>query len=162
MNKLDLKQPYIWLATWFCCGFLKPAPGTWGSAGALPVGLIIYGAAGLPGLGVAIVFISIIGAWAADRFNKASGLHDSGMIVIDEVAGQWIALLPALYIVGFNPLFIGLSFVLFRVFDIFKPWPVSFFDKKVSGGIGVMADDLVAGAYAALCMMGVLFYAGSG
>lgn len=159
-NNLDLKQPYVWLATWFGCGFMKPAPGTWGSAAAIPIGLIIFGTGGLIALIAAIFLVNLAGIWAADRFNRASGTHDSGMIVIDEVAGQWIALLPALHFSGFSPLWIGLSFLLFRIFDILKPWPVSVLDRKVPGGLGVMADDLAAGLYAALCITGVLLYAG--
>lgn len=160
MKELDLKQPHVCLATWFGCGFMKPAPGTWGSAVAIPFGLIIFGATGTVGLIAAILLVSLAGIWAADKFNRAFGKHDSGMIVIDEVAGQWVALLPALGLSGFNPLWIGLSFLLFRIFDIFKPWPISLLDRKVKGGLGVMIDDLAAGIFVALCLAGGQLYAG--
>ena len=145
----------FWLATWFGAGLMKPAPGTWGSAAAIPFGLIIFGASGLWGLLIAIFVVGRIGIWAANEFDRQSGSHDNKMIVIDEVAGQWIALLPALTLYGLDPLYIALSFVLFRIFDILKPWPVSYFDQKVKGGLGVMADDFAAGIYAALVIFGI-------
>jgi len=140
---------------------MKPAPGTWGSLGALPVGLIVFGATGLTGLGMAILGVFFIGVWAANRFDAAQGTHDSKMIVIDEVAGQWIALLPALYFWGMNPVMLLIGFVLFRFFDILKPWPVCFFDQNISGGLGVMLDDVAAGLYAAVVFIG-MYYAGLG
>jgi phosphatidylglycerophosphatase A len=81
------------------------------------------------------------------------------MIVIDEVAGQWLTLIPAIGLFGFHPLPVLLAFVLFRLFDILKPWPVSYLDKKIEGGLGVMLDDIAAGIYAGLCLTG-LYYAG--
>lgn len=140
---------------------MKPAPGTWGSLGALPVGLLLFGAGGLIGLILGIVCIFSIGIWASNRFDAAQGGHDNSMIVIDEVAGQWIALLPVLFFWGTSPVMILLSFAAFRFFDILKPWPVSFFDKNLKGGLGVMLDDVAAGLYAALIITGV-HYAGFG
>ncbi len=157
--KLDLKQPYIWLATWFGCGFMKPAPGTWGSLGALPFGIILFGVTGLWGFILGIVLVSLIGYWASEQFEKATGTHDSKMIVIDEVAGQWIALLPVLHFMGLNFVYIVLAFGLFRFFDITKPWPASYFDKELPGALGVMGDDIIAGLFAAGCLIG-LIYAG--
>lgn len=148
-EQLDKKQKYVWLASWFGCGFINPAPGTWGSLGAIPFGLIIYALSGVYGLGVAVFLITIVGLWSADKFDKAMDGHDSKMIVIDEVAGQWIALMPA----ALNPLLVLIAFIAFRFFDILKPWPVSFFDKKVKGAAGVMGDDIVAGIFAAAIVM---------
>ncbi len=96
-------------------------------------------------MAIAVFIIAIIGLWAADLFDKDMDGHDSKMIVIDEVAGQWIALIPA----ALNPYLIIVAFIAFRFFDILKLWPVSFFDKKVKGAAGVMGDDIVAGLYAA-------------
>lgn len=100
-------------------------------------------------LGIASLCITLLGLWAAHKFDQDMDGHDSKMIVIDEVAGQWIALIPA----ALNPALILLAFIAFRFFDILKPWPVSFFDKKVPGAIGVMGDDIVAGLFAALCVI---------
>lgn len=153
----DLKKPSIWLATWFGCGFMRPAPGTWGSVGALPFGIILFAATGLIGFITSIIIVTIVGLWASDKFEKITQTHDNKMIVIDEVAGQWIALLPVFYFTGIDSLFIALAFGLFRFFDIIKPWPVSYFDRHVDGALGVMADDLVAGAFAALIISGGIY-----
>ncbi len=100
-----------------------------------------------------IVIVTILGFWAAKKFDEEQNSHDSKMIVIDEVAGQWIALIPA----GLDPVSIVLSFSLFRLFDILKPWPVSHFDKNVKGAAGVMGDDIVAGLLAMLCLGGMRY-----
>ena len=156
-TKLDLKAPYLWLATWFGCGFMRPAPGTWGSLGALPVGIILYGSTNIWGFILGIILVSLIGYWATERFEAATQTHDNKMIVIDEVAGQWIALLPVFYLTGIHPLYIGAAFALFRLFDILKPWPVSHFDKNIKGALGVMGDDIVAGLFAAGCLIGLIY-----
>ncbi len=152
-DKLDKKQPYIWLASWFGCGFISPAPGTWGSLGGLLSGAVIYILAGFYVLCAAIIIVALIGLWSADKFDKAMDGHDSKMIVIDEVAGQWIAMLSVLG----NPALMFISFIAFRFFDILKPWPVSFFDQEVKGAAGVMGDDIIAGFMVLICMMGLQF-----
>ena len=156
-TKLDLKQPYVWLATWLGCGFMKPAPGTWGSLGALPVGIILYGSTNIWGFILGIILVSLIGYWATERFEAATETHDNKMIVIDEVAGQWVALLPVFHFVDIDLLYIALSFLLFRLFDITKPWPVSHFDKNIEGALGVMGDDIIAGLFAAGCLIGLIY-----
>ena len=83
-----------------------------------------------------------------------SGQADPGAIVIDEVAGQWIALLPVATTVWWQW---ALGFALFRFFDIFKPWPVGWADRRVKGGFGVMIDDVIAGAYAGVILYGLMF-----
>lgn len=151
---LDRKKPHIWLASWFGCGFISPAPGTWGTIGALPFGMIIISLGGVPALAIATILITTLGLWAAHCFDAEMDGHDSKMIVIDEVAGMWIALLPT----ALNPLLVILSFVLFRAFDIAKPWPVRVFDREIGGAAGVMGDDLVAGFMAAFCVWGISWF----
>jgi phosphatidylglycerophosphatase A len=155
---LNFKSPYAWLATWFGAGLINPAPGTWGSLVAIPFGLIIYKVTGLTGLLLATILVTFIGYWAAKRFQEETGVHDCKAVVIDEVAGQWLVLLPALFWADIELMWIAIAFVLFRIFDIVKPWPASYFDKKVDNAFGVMADDIVAGIFAALVMSG-MFYA---
>ncbi|MCB9991471.1 MAG: phosphatidylglycerophosphatase A [Rhodospirillales bacterium] len=152
--KLNMKDPAIWLATWFGCGLIKKAPGTWGTLGGLPLGVLFLYETGWPGLLAATILMAIVGYMAADRFEKSTGTHDAGAIVVDEVVGIWVTLL----VTPLTHIGLILAFVLFRVFDIFKPWPVSYFDK-MPGAFGVMADDVMAGLYAALCIGG-LAYAG--
>lgn len=154
LQKLNFKNPATWIATWFGCGLMVPAPGTWGTLGALPFGMILMVAGGFWGLIAGLAFIIPLGFWASKKFEDMIGDHDSSMIVIDEVAGLWIALLAA---VGQDKLYILAAFLLFRFFDILKPWPVSFFDKKCKGATGVMLDDLMAGIYAAVVMMGIQY-----
>ena len=147
-------NPVAWLATWFGSGRLRPAPGTMGTLAAIPFGyilMIFWGPAGLA-LGALILFI--IGTWAADAYGKKSGTTDDQSIVIDEVVGLWIAALPA----GKYVFLWLLAFLLFRLFDIRKPWPASFFDGHSKNGFDVMMDDVVAGIYALLGVsIGALF-----
>lgn len=147
--KLDKKQPYVWIATWFGCGLINKAPGTWGTLGAIPVGLLLLYGGGPLNLILGICVVTALGFWSAHEFSKATGTKDSKMIVIDEVAGMWIALLAA----GLQPLLIVVAFASFRLFDIWKPWPVSYFDR-MDGAKGIMLDDIVAGIMAAIVTYG--------
>jgi phosphatidylglycerophosphatase A len=134
------------LATLWGIGYLPWAPGTWGSLTALPIGFSLVSIGGVWLLLVGIIATSAIGWWASERHIQENGQEDPGEIVIDELAGQWVALLPATL---FLP-DVLIAFVLFRAADIFKPWPASWADREIQGGFGVMADDLIAGVYAAL------------
>lgn len=137
-------RPVWLLTTWFGAGLSPKAPGTMGSLAALPFAWIIAWATGPWGLFIAAVLITLVGIWASERHVRATGETDPGRIVIDEVAGQWFTLVPA----PLDPLSYLVGFGLFRLFDITKPWPVSFFDRKLSGGLGIMLDDVAAAVYA--------------
>ena len=129
------------LCSWFGAGWLKPAPGTWGSAAALPIGWLLWDLGGHPALAGAMAIVFFVGWWASERIVRADGLEDPSWVVIDEVAGQWMTLLftpPSL--LGY-----AIGFALFRLFDIWKPWPVSWADQKIKGGLGIMLDDIFAG-----------------
>lgn len=156
IKNLDLKKPYIWLATWFGSGLMAKAPGTWGTLAGLPFAILLSAIGGWPLLLAGIVILSVIGFWAADRFEKDTDIHDSGSVVIDEVVGIAIAFLP----LALSPLMIIIGFVIFRAFDILKPWPVSWCDRQ-NGALGVMLDDMAAGILTALVIWG-LQYAGLG
>ncbi len=139
------------LATFGYSGFIRPAPGTWGSLAALPVGWLIIWLGGTVALAVAIVATFVIGLWAARvHMHSRQTMHDPSEIVIDEVAGQWIPLLP---LAGFDPLGFAVAFVTFRLFDIWKPGPVGWADKRLKGALGVMVDDIFAGIFAGLCVL---------
>jgi phosphatidylglycerophosphatase A len=107
---------------------------------------------------VSILVITTLGIWAASRTERILGLKDPGKVVVDEVAGQMISLLPLIVIPGWpGTTWIIVSFLLFRFFDIVKPYPARRFEA-LHGGVGIMADDLVAGVYAALAtvvLMGI-------
>lgn len=144
----------------FGLGLLRPAPGTWGSAAAIVLGLLIDRFLGFPVLVLATLAVTALGVWALSR--ELTGAHeDPSEFVIDEVAGQWLALLfPAAafwwrgvedWALVAYPGWIA-AFLFFRLFDIWKPWLVGRADR--SGGVrGVMADDLWAGLFAGLATM---------
>jgi phosphatidylglycerophosphatase A len=153
---LPLRHPAMLLATWFGVGLIPIAPGTWGSLAALPFAWVIRSIWGTIGLAVGTALVFFAGCWAAETVTKAGGIKDPGAVVIDEVAGQWLALLAA----PRDPFAWVLTFVLFRIFDIWKPWPVRWADRDVAGGLGVMLDDLLAAAYAALVLSALLMIGG--
>lgn len=144
-------------------GYLRPAPGTWGSLVALPLFWLLHLAGGVALAVFATLLVFAAGWWATLQISKAGGGHDPSEIVIDEVVGQWIALLPLshaawrmdLDILALYPGWIA-GFLLFRAFDIVKPGPVGWADRR-EDALGVMLDDVIAGALAAL---GVVVLAG--
>lgn len=146
----SLTKPAILLATWFGSGYLKPAPGTWGTAAALPVAWVLIEYTGTIGLLAATVATFCIGVWAANVFDAESGGHDSSEIVIDEAAGLFCTYGLVSIQQSIDPMIFFFGFVLFRVFDILKPFPIRQLDASVPGGLGVMVDDILAAAYAAL------------
>ena len=141
--------------SFFYAGFLRPAPGTWGALAALPAAWAVWQTGGPVLLAVAIIAAFAGGTMAITRELEASGTHDPSWIVIDEVVGQWIALLPVAVgatLSGAPPtrLWPGIlaAFLLFRLFDIWKPWLVGHADRR-KDALGVMLDDLWAGLFAA-------------
>ncbi len=135
------------IATWFGVGYLPKAPGTWGSLAALPFGYILANLGGAMALGLAALALFPLGVLASERFSSRIGISDPGSVVADEVVGQWIALMPA---IALGPIGYLYAFLAFRFFDILKPWPVNVLDRRLKGGFGIMTDDAMAGAYAAL------------
>jgi phosphatidylglycerophosphatase A len=133
--------------SWFGCGLSPKAPGTVASLGAIPLGAAIHWAFGPVSLVVCALVLFFAG-WGvtAAHLNGQSHDADPQWIVIDEVVGQWLALAA----VPFTPAGYALAFVLFRLFDIVKPWPVSWADQKIGGALGIMLDDFLAGLYAAV------------
>ena len=154
-HKLPLNHPAALIATWGGAGRLPLMPGTWGSAAALPFAWVIHSAWGAAGMFAAAGLVFVAGMWAAAVLAKNLGQKDPGEIVVDEVVGMWIAVAlvpPSLSLYA-------LAFILFRGFDIVKPWPVNWADRQLPGALGVMADDVFAGAYALVIMA---FLAGLG
>lgn len=157
LRLLNFRSPATWVATWGGCGLIRPAPGTWGTLGAMPFGVLLLLFGGVPALVIASIILFPIGLWASKKFEKMVNEKDSGMIVVDEVVGVWIALIPAML----SPLSVALAFIFFRFFDILKPWPIAYFDKHFKGAFGVMIDDVIAGVFAAIILIG-LRYVGIG
>ncbi len=148
---LPFFHPVTLIATWFGSGLAKFAPGTAGSLAALPcaAGLVWLGGPWALLLAAATAFV--VGLWASPRYASASGQSDPGPVVIDEVAGQWLTLLPVALDLRLYPV----AFIAFRFFDIAKPWPAGWMDRHLKGGLGIMADDIVAGLYAAVLCYGL-------
>jgi phosphatidylglycerophosphatase A len=146
-----LSHPAGWIACGFGSGLSPAAPGTAGSLAAL---LPWFGLRELPlpWFVVALVAAFAIGVHACDWAVRKLKIADPGAVVWDEFVGQWIALAPLLFLPR-GILWILCGFVLFRIFDIAKPWPVSWADRKLDGGFGVMLDDVFAGGYAALVLL---------
>ena len=147
------------LATFFYVGYMRPAPGTWGSLVALFAGYLLITYTGLYGLSVSIFICVFLGYWATWAHTHGKAEHDPSEIVIDEVAGQWIALLPIAleHLSGVTQaLMYLLAFVGFRIFDITKLGLVGWADRQV-GPLGVMLDDIIAGMMTAIIVFAVIW-----
>lgn len=141
---LRMQDWVVWLSTWFGSGRLRPMPGTMGSLAAIPLGYYICAQGGPFLLATAALALFLVGTVAADRFGKKSGVADDQSIVVDEVVGMWIAAIPA----ENSWLMWMIAFFLFRLFDVYKPWPASYYDNRSRNGYDTMMDDVVAGIYA--------------
>lgn len=142
-------HPAHFIALGFGSGLAARAPGTFGTLAALP----LYGLMQLflSPAWIALLCLPafVVGIWAAKRTCDDMGVHDHGAIVIDEIVAMWLVLVVAPEsIAGWLA-----AFILFRCFDIFKPWPINWLDARVHGGLGVMLDDLLAALYAAAVLM---------
>jgi phosphatidylglycerophosphatase A len=142
------------IATWFYCGYTPKAPGTAGSIAAIIIAVAVHRYIDAPGsaFGILAVLIAMPGIWAADVVAQQSGTHDPQIVVVDEVVGQWVTLAGATQLNWKSWL---IALVLFRLFDMWKPWPIRKLEK-LPGGVGIVVDDVLAGVYAAV----VLFAAG--
>lgn len=142
------------IATWLYSGKSPKAPGTCGSLATLP---FVFALAYFYGIYAVIAFaviISVIGIPVAGKYAQALNIKDPGQIVIDEVAGQTIALIFA----ETNLYLFAIGFALFRLFDISKPWLVGWADTKLSGGLGIMLDDIFAGIFAGILILLLQIY----
>ena len=151
------KTDYLALAIATCgVGYLPLMPGTFGSLVGVGIFLALTRFAAVSILLLlAILAFTFVGIWAGTRTEELAERKDPGKIVVDEVAGQLIALFPLVF-VKWSMIMVMVSFILFRFFDIVKPYPANRL-QELKGGAGVMCDDLVAGAYAAI-IVGVLVY----
>lgn len=137
------------LATLGPIGRLRPAPGTWGSAAGVITGIGIL-SIGPFLLEAAIIIVSLLGVVAANAYERVSGKKDASEVIIDEVAGQWIVLL----VIPMEPLWIIAAFLVFRFLDITKIGPIGMAERW-PGGVGVMADDIIAGVIGAAGLWGL-------
>ena len=149
---MAIRSNLAWaIATWFGCGYAPKAPGTAGSAAAIGIALLIdRDAAWRPGwYAILALVLTAPAMWAAGETARMARQKDPQLVVVDEVAGQWLALAGARVLNWKTWL---AAFLLFRLFDIWKPWPVRQLES-LPGGIGIVADDLMAGLDAALVLL---------
>ena len=151
LTKPDLRNPVHFLAFGFGSGLAPKAPGTFGTLAAIPVFIVINNFNLLTYL-IVLIVISILGIKICDVASRDLGVHDHPGIVWDEIAGYLITMIAVPS--SWQAILVG--FVLFRFFDIVKPWPIGWLDKKVSGGFGIMLDDIVAGGMAWLVLQLIL------
>jgi phosphatidylglycerophosphatase A len=145
------------IATFGYVGFLPGPAGTWGALAALATGYLLHVLGSFPLLAAATIAVTCVGWWATDVEIREQDDLDPGHIVIDEVAGQWLALWPlslGMWHIGAAPTLFPWpgwvsAFLLFRLLDIWKPWPISWADRR-KGPTGVLLDDILAGLLAAL------------
>ncbi len=131
----------------FGAGKAPVAPGTWGTLVGIPIYLLMQDLSLMIYIIISAAIIAL-GIWAADVYGRELGVHDHQSIVWDEVAGYIVTMTFAP--TGWEWIIVG--FLLFRLFDIWKPWPINLLDKYVKGGFGVMIDDVLAGVYAGLIL----------
>ena len=171
-NASALDTVVYWLGLGLGSGLPRRAPGTWGSVGGLIVAIPLLSLGFVPFL-IITLLSCIIGVWICGRTSNLMGGHDDPHIVWDEWAGMWINLLPLSYMGIANTNFwqnisqpfsiaaLIIAFILFRFFDIIKPPPIGWADKKVAGGLGIMLDDIIAGIMAAavwVIIYNIIFY----
>lgn len=145
--KIVLRNPIHFISFGFGSGLSPIAPGTMGTIIAIPIFLILSKLSLVLYLTLVIV-IFLIGCWVSNKTAVALNVHDHPGIVIDEIAGYLITMI----MVPVTWYWIILGFVLFRLFDIWKPWPISIIDKQVKGGLGIMLDDVLAALYSLLSL----------
>ena len=147
-QRVSLKNPVHFLALGFGSGLAPKAPGTFGTLAALPLVLVLGLFTSLPIYIALCVLFSLAGIWLCGRTADDMQVHDDSSIVWDEVAGMMITMI-AVPLTWQN---VVLGFILFRLFDIAKPWPISYLDKHVHGGFGIMVDDVLAGVFSLVCV----------
>ena len=155
LERVTLRNPIHFLALGFGSGLLHPAPGTWGSL----VGVIV-GALLLPWLDAKTFFILtalcfFLGIWLCERTSHDMGVHDHGSIVWAEIVAVFLVLLVVPEVSLF---WCAVAFVTFRLFDILKPYPIRYFDEKLTNGFGIMVDDILAAGYSILVILALAHF----
>lgn len=156
---MSLRDTHVWLATWFGSGLIKPASGTWGTLASLPFVAAICLMDSFYLLVAFIVLTFGFGMWSTRTYLDKSGTKDPSEVVIDETCGLSVTCISYFILNIQNThgqfVYFCLAFVLFRIFDAAKPWPISWFDREIGGALGVMLDDIVAGVIASAACYGL-------
>ncbi|PVX40606.1 phosphatidylglycerophosphatase [Pasteurella langaaensis DSM 22999] len=150
LSRLKLTNPIHLLALGFGSGLIHPAPGTWGSLLGVILGASFLACFGQISFVILTALSFFIGCYLCHKTAKDMGVHDHGSIVWDEFVGVWLCLLA---IPEVNFLWCAIAFVLFRLFDIWKPFPIRQLDAKLESGFGIMIDDILAAVYGFIVIM---------
>lgn len=150
--RVSMKNPVHFCALGFGSGLIPLMPGTFGSLAAIPL-ILLLAPLGDTIFLTATLVSCIVGIWFCGRTASDMGVHDHGSIVWDEVAGMLLTFM----FVPITVWTVVLGFVLFRIFDILKPWPIGPVDKTVHGGLGIMLDDILAGLMSFACLQGSIY-----
>ncbi|MCL9782178.1 phosphatidylglycerophosphatase A [Vibrio sp. S4M6] len=158
---ISLKNPWHLFATGFGSGLSPIVPGTMGTIASIPFYLLLVQLPA-PAYYLVVVLACVIGIKICQVTSDDMGVHDHGSIVWDEFAGYWITMLvvPYLHINTLDWRWVVAGFVIFRFFDMVKPWPISWLDKRVGGGFGIMVDDILAGIMSLIVLTLVGYYFG--
>lgn len=150
LKNIKLTHPVHFLALGLGSGLIRPAPGTWGSLVGLIIGMLLLQCLSLEIFLVFTAVSFVLGCYFCQKTAEDMGVHDHGSIVWDEFVGIWLvlAVVPEM-----NWLWALIVFVLFRFFDILKPYPIKIFDEKLENGFGIMIDDVLAAIYALICVV---------
>lgn len=149
-KKINLKNPVHFLAVGFGSGLLKPAPGTWGTLAGLMLSILLWN---ITQSNLFFIFLAVIsfifGCYLCQKTSNDLGVHDDGRIVWDEIVAIFLmfAFLPE-----YNWFAYILTFIIFRIFDILKPYPIRYFDEKLESGLGIMVDDILAAIFALISL----------
>lgn len=149
LDTIALHISRLWIA-----GRAPFAPGTWGSLASIILAPWFFMPLSMPLRCLALVVIFFVGAWSAGEAERLLGCKDPSCVVVDELLGQWITILP---FAALTPMQLFIAFVLFRLFDILKPWPIHAAEHWLPGGYGVMIDDAIAGL-GAMVVLGIILF----
>ena len=155
LKGLKLSNPLHLAAVGFGSGLPSFAPGTFGTLAAVPL-YYLLSFLSIESYVAVLIVTSLLGFWFCHVASRDMGVHDHKAIVWDEFVGYWITMVY----VPFSWQWAVVGFLLFRFFDILKPWPISWLDKKMQGGFGIMIDDIVAGLFAAFVLQGLIYFYG--
>lgn len=150
LSRLKLTNPIHFLALGLGSGLIHPAPGTWGSLAGLIIGALLFPWTGTISFAILTALSFLLGCYLCQKTADDMGVHDHGSIVWDEFVGVWICLL---FIPELSWFWCVIAFVIFRFFDILKPYPIKFFDEKLESGFGIMIDDVLAAVYGVIVIV---------
>ncbi|WP_392566247.1 phosphatidylglycerophosphatase A [Utexia brackfieldae] len=153
-KKVKLTNPVHLLAVGFGSGLSPVMPGTMGSIAAIPIWWLFHDIAPLY-YWLIVIVATIFGCWICQKTADHIGKADPGSVVWDEFVGMWIALF---FMPVVSWLWVLAVFVIFRFFDILKPWPIGWFDQKIKGGVGIMLDDIIAGIFSVIVIVAIGYF----